>query len=50
MAFSVDAMHGGRFPYPGPRGFAWPREFLTLAIVCGLVVFWTLVLLVTGII
>jgi hypothetical protein len=27
---------------------AWPREFLTLAIVSGLAVFWTLILLVTG--
>ena len=48
MTFSIDARHSGRNAYAAPHDSSWPREFLTLAIVSGLVVFWALALLATG--
>ena len=48
MAFIIDERQCGRNAYAAPHRSPWPREFLTLAIVAGLVVFWALVLLATG--
>ena len=48
MAFSIDARHCQKNAYAASH--VWPREFLTLGIVAGLLGFWVLVLLATGVV
>ena len=48
MAYSIDARHCQKTAYVASHISSWPREFLTLGIVVGVLAFWALVLLATG--
>jgi hypothetical protein len=46
MAFIDCAKHSGRDTWSDPK--PWPREVLTLALVCGSVGFWAVLILAAG--